>query len=196
MANIIIGVVKKVDPVFGTEIKSFCSNLRIWIFRVCIFGKYWRQHFCNFFFGNHSCLFWLFYMFPSDRPFFLCTCLGSTIRPVDRYNEAAVLCTQPATDPAAFWQLCGDLNYWFSHECKINVQWSQTKIQNYCFRRLRMWASDNVKTANSNRPKLLFPTAVPRIPIIAGSADHEKKRKIAIKCLELEEMLESKGWAI
>jgi len=56
-----------------------------------------------------------------------------------------------------------------------------------------MWASDNVKTANSNRPKLLFPTAVPRIPIIAGSADHEKKRKIAIKCLELEEMLESKG---
>ena len=59
-----------------------------------------------------------------------------------------------------------------------------------------MWASDNVKTANSNRPKLLFPTAVPRIPIIAGSADHEKKRKIAIKCLELEEMLESKGWAI
>ncbi len=41
--------------------------------------------------------------------------------------------------------------------------------------------------------RLLFPKALPRIEVIAGSADHERKRKIAVKCLELEEMLEKQG---
>jgi len=53
-----------------------------------------------------------------------------------------------------------------------------------------MWKSE---PSLPERPKLLFPTAVPRIPVIAGTADHEKKRKVAVKCLELEEMLESQG---
>ena len=46
------------------------------------------------------------------------------------------------------------------------------------------------------KPKLLFPSAIPRIPMIVGSADHERKRKIAVKCLELEEMLERQGYEI
>merc|ERR1711879_334014 len=41
--------------------------------------------------------------------------------------------------------------------------------------------------------RLLFPRALPSIPVIAGGADHERKRKIAVKCLELEEMLERQG---
>ena len=41
--------------------------------------------------------------------------------------------------------------------------------------------------------RLLFPRALPRLPVIMGGADHEKKRKIAVKCLELEEMLEKQG---
>ena len=33
----------------------------------------------------------------------------------------------------------------------------------------------------------------PRLPRISGLAVHERKRKVAVKCLELEEMLESQG---
>ena len=47
-----------------------------------------------------------------------------------------------------------------------------------------------METSLPERKKLLFPT---RLPVIAGSADHERRRKVAVKCLELEEMLESKG---
>ena len=56
-----------------------------------------------------------------------------------------------------------------------------------------MWESEAVQPSSPEMPKLLFPTALPRIPINVGSSDHERKRKIAIKCLELEEMLESQG---
>ena len=56
-----------------------------------------------------------------------------------------------------------------------------------------MWESEAVQPLIAEKPKLLFPTAVPRIPMILSSADHEKKRKVAVKCLELEEMLESQG---
>merc|ERR1712110_436974 len=41
--------------------------------------------------------------------------------------------------------------------------------------------------------RLLFPRALPSIPVINGGKDHERKRKIAVKCLELEEMLERQG---
>merc|ERR1712110_547746 len=41
--------------------------------------------------------------------------------------------------------------------------------------------------------RLLFPRALPSIPVINGGKDHERKRKIAVKCLELEEMLEKQG---
>ena len=41
---------------------------------------------------------------------------------------------------------------------------------------------------------LLFPKNLPKLPVIVGGADHERKRKIAVKCLELEEMLEKQGW--
>lgn len=40
---------------------------------------------------------------------------------------------------------------------------------------------------------LLFPKNLPKLPVIVGGADHERKRKIAVKCLELEEMLEKQG---
>jgi len=56
-----------------------------------------------------------------------------------------------------------------------------------------MLESETVQPLITEKPKLLFPTAVPRIPMILSSADHEKKRKVAVKCLELEEMLESQG---
>ena len=54
--------------------------------------------------------------------------------------------------------------------------------------------------ADSNGKRLLFPKVLPRapgsvgkVPIITGAADHEKKRRIAVKCLEMEEMLEKQG---
>lgn len=48
---------------------------------------------------------------------------------------------------------------------------------------------------DSRGRRLLFPRALPRLsPLVPGpSQDHEKKRKIAVKCLELEEMLEKQG---
>ena len=49
--------------------------------------------------------------------------------------------------------------------------------------------------ADSAGRRLLFPRALPSIPVITGAKDHERqKRKIAVKCLELEEMLERQGW--
>ena len=49
--------------------------------------------------------------------------------------------------------------------------------------------------ADSAGRRLLFPRALPSIPVINGGKDHERqKRKIAVKCLELEEMLERQGW--
>ena len=49
--------------------------------------------------------------------------------------------------------------------------------------------------ADSAGRRLLFPRALPSIPVITGGKDHERqKRKIAVKCLELEEMLERQGW--
>merc|ERR1712072_1435813 len=47
--------------------------------------------------------------------------------------------------------------------------------------------------ADSAGRRLLFPRALPSIPVISGGKDHERKRKIAVKCLELEEMLERQG---
>ena len=50
--------------------------------------------------------------------------------------------------------------------------------------------------ADSRGRKLLFPKlipGIPKVPIISGAGDHEKKRKIAVKCLEMEEMLEKQG---
>jgi len=47
--------------------------------------------------------------------------------------------------------------------------------------------------ADSAGRRLLFPRALPSIPVINGGKDHERKRKIAVKCLELEEMLERQG---
>jgi hypothetical protein len=35
--------------------------------------------------------------------------------------------------------------------------------------------------------------ANPHLPRPAGMALHERKRKVAVKCLELEEMLEGQG---
>merc|ERR1719273_234271 len=48
---------------------------------------------------------------------------------------------------------------------------------------------------DSRGRRLLFPRALPRLsPLVPGpSQDHERKRKIAVKCLELEEMLEKQG---
>ena len=51
---------------------------------------------------------------------------------------------------------------------------------------------------DSRGRRLLFPRALPRLAPLASlapgpSQDHEKKRKIAVKCLELEEMLEKQG---
>merc|ERR1719278_27699 len=45
---------------------------------------------------------------------------------------------------------------------------------------------------DSRGRRLLFPRALPRLGP-SPSQDHEKKRKIAVKCLELEEMLEKQG---
>jgi len=53
--------------------------------------------------------------------------------------------------------------------------------------------AEAVRPPTPKKAKLLFPSAIPRLSTIVGSADHEKKRKIAVKCLELEEMLESQG---
>ena len=50
--------------------------------------------------------------------------------------------------------------------------------------------------ADTKGRKLLFPKVLPpkpKLPNINGAADHERKRKIAIKCLELEENLEKQG---
>ena len=47
--------------------------------------------------------------------------------------------------------------------------------------------------ADSAGRRLLFPRALPSIPVISRGKDHERKRKIAVKCLELEEMLERQG---
>ena len=46
--------------------------------------------------------------------------------------------------------------------------------------------------------RLLFPRVLPRpgpapAPAPVTSGDHDKKRRIAVKCLELEEMLERQG---
>ena len=46
---------------------------------------------------------------------------------------------------------------------------------------------------DSRGRRLLFPRASPNLPVIVGGGEHEKKRKIAVKCLELEEMLEKQG---
>ena len=48
---------------------------------------------------------------------------------------------------------------------------------------------------DSRGRRLLFPRALPKLAVVAGGAsqDHERKRKIAVKCLELEEMLEKQG---
>ena len=48
---------------------------------------------------------------------------------------------------------------------------------------------------DSRGRRLLFPRALPRLDGVGSSLsqDHEKKRKIAVKCLELEEMLEKQG---
>ena len=51
--------------------------------------------------------------------------------------------------------------------------------------------------ADSKGRKLLFPKVLPpkqKLPTINGFADHEKKRRIAVKCLELEESLEKQGY--
>ena len=48
--------------------------------------------------------------------------------------------------------------------------------------------------ADSAGRRLLFPRALPSIPVISRGKDHERKRKIAVKCLELEEMLERQGY--
>ena len=56
-------------------------------------------------------------------------------------------------------------------------------------------ASDKVRmmgAPDSRGRRLLFPRALPRLAVVA-SQDHERKRKIAVKCLELEEMLEKQG---
>merc|ERR1712154_437149 len=46
---------------------------------------------------------------------------------------------------------------------------------------------------DSRGRRLLFPRSLPKLPVIVGGGEHEKKRKIAVKCLELEEMLEKQG---
>ena len=49
--------------------------------------------------------------------------------------------------------------------------------------------------ADSAGRRLLFPRVLPRPgPAPVTSGDHDKKRRIAVKCLELEEMLERQGW--
>ena len=51
--------------------------------------------------------------------------------------------------------------------------------------------------ADSAGRRLLFPRVLPRpgpAPAPVTSGDHDKKRRIAVKCLELEEMLERQGW--
>ena len=52
--------------------------------------------------------------------------------------------------------------------------------------------------ADSAGRRLLFPRVLPRpgpapAPAPVTSGDHDKKRRIAVKCLELEEMLERQG---
>ena len=52
--------------------------------------------------------------------------------------------------------------------------------------------------ADSAGRRLLFPRVLPRPgpapgPAPVTSGDHDKKRRIAVKCLELEEMLERQG---
>ena len=48
--------------------------------------------------------------------------------------------------------------------------------------------------ADATGRRLLFPKVLPKIPVVTSPADHEKKRRIAVRCLEMEEMLENQGY--